>query len=71
MWAEFFTPEIGDVFACITTIGYPINKQRPQRDSAHQIGLKPALHAITGCRLALMLYKEMKKPSAEFLLAGF
>src|SRR5271154_4078927 len=66
MWAEFFTPEIEDVFACITTIGDPINKRRPRGDSAHQIGLKPALHAVTDCRL-VMLYKEVKKPWAEFL----
>ena len=62
----FYPQKLGMFFSCITTIGYPINKRRPQRDSAHQIGLKPALHAVTDCRL-VMLYKEVKKPWAEFL----
>jgi hypothetical protein len=38
--------EIGDVFACISTTIDPMNKQMEQADLAHQIGLKPALHAF-------------------------
>jgi len=45
-WRNFSPSGIGDGFACITTTSDPINKRRPQRDSAHQIGLKPTLHAF-------------------------
>jgi hypothetical protein len=38
--------EIGDVFACISTTIDLMDKQMGQADSAHQIGLKPALHAF-------------------------
>jgi len=47
-----FSPSgIGDVLACISTTIDPMDKRRPQRDSAHQTGLKPPLHAflIAGC----------------------
>jgi hypothetical protein len=39
-----FPLEIGDVFACISTTIGPMDKQMGQADSAHQIGLKPALY---------------------------
>ena len=45
-WRNFSPSEIGDVFAFISTTIDPMNKQRPQADSAHRTGLKPTLHAI-------------------------
>jgi hypothetical protein len=42
---NFFTSEIGDVFTCDATRS-PKVKRILQADSAHQIGLKPTLHAI-------------------------
>jgi hypothetical protein len=50
-WRNFSPLGIGDVFACITTTSDPINKRMAQAYSAHQIGLKPTLHAllIAGC----------------------
>jgi len=40
---EFFTL---NVYACYSTTMGPMDKRRPQRDSAHQTGLKPTLHAF-------------------------
>src|SRR6202451_664281 len=50
-WRNFSPSEIGDVFACISTTIDSMDKRRTQADSAHQIGLKPTLHAflIAGC----------------------
>jgi hypothetical protein len=50
-WRNFCTSEIRNVFACISTTFDPMDKRKTQADSAHQIGLKPPLHAvlITGC----------------------
>jgi len=50
-WRNFSPSEIGDVFAYNSTTNSPIAKRRVQADSAHQIGLKPTLHAslIVAC----------------------
>ena len=48
---NFSLSEIGPDFACASTTGNPMDKWMLQADSAHQIGLKPTLHAflIAGC----------------------
>jgi hypothetical protein len=48
---NFLPSEIGDVLNCTTTTSHVMVKQMVQADSAHQIGLKPTLHAvlIVGC----------------------
>jgi hypothetical protein len=43
---NFCTSEIGDVFACDPATRGPKVKQMVQADLAHQIGLKPTLHAV-------------------------
>src|ERR1700685_379563 len=43
--ATFLSPRFF-VFACPSSTSNPINKRRLQRDSAHQTGLKPTLHAF-------------------------
>jgi hypothetical protein len=45
-WRNFCTSEIRNVFGCISTTIDPIDKRMAQADSAHQIGLKPTLHAF-------------------------
>ena len=41
-----FTCGIWDVFACSSTATRAIDKRRPQRDSAHQIGPEIPIHRI-------------------------
>ena len=43
---NFFDSEIGDIFACDPVISTAMVKRTVQADSAHQIGLKPTLHAV-------------------------
>jgi hypothetical protein len=43
--SDFCVPQFY-VLACTTTTSDPIDRRRPQADSAHQIGLQPTLHAV-------------------------